>query len=256
MQYGICNLSIIPLRIEPNDTSEMVSQVLFGEHFKILEMRKNWSKIRLAFDNYEGWVDKKQYEEISEELYNNLQSNNHFLAAELIDYVTDEKQQFLTIPIGANLPFYKNSNLVLNNTKFKYEGSVLNNKLDKKSIVETAFKYINSPYLWGGKTPFGIDCSGFTQMVYKLCGYQLLRDASQQASQGEVLSFIEESEPGDLAFFDNTEGQITHVGIIMNDNYIIHAHGKVRIDRIDHSGIFNVDSQRHTHKLRVIKKII
>jgi cell wall-associated NlpC family hydrolase len=93
-------------------------------------------------------------------------------------------------------------------------------------------------------------------MVYKLCGYKLLRDASQQATQGEVLSFIEESEPGDLAFFDNSEGIITHVGIIMKDNYIIHAHGKVRIDMIDHSGIFNLDSQKHTHKLRVIKKII
>ena len=110
--------------------------------------------------------------------------------------------------------------------------------------------------IFGGKTPLGIDCSGFTQMVYKLNGYKLLRDASQQASQGEALSFIEESEPGDLAFFDNSEGVIIHVGIIMEDNYIIHAHGKVRIDRLDHSGIYNVDKRIHTHKLRVIKKII
>jgi len=115
---------------------------------------------------------------------------------------------------------------------------------------------LNAPYLWGGKTPFGIDCSGFTQMVYKLNGYNLLRDASQQATQGIPLSFIEESEPGDLAFFDNNEGLITHVGIIMENNYIIHAHGKVRIDRLDHSGIYNVDKKTHTHKLRVIKKVI
>ncbi|MGK0175927.1 MAG: cell wall-associated NlpC family hydrolase, partial [Ulvibacter sp.] len=127
---------------------------------------------------------------------------------------------------------------------------------NKENLINTAFMYLNTPYLWGGKTPFGIDCSGLTQMVYKLCGYKLLRDASQQAMQGEVLSFIEESEPGDLAFFDNSEGDIVHVGIIMKDNYIIHAHGKVRIDRIDHSGIYNIDTRRHTHKLRVIKKII
>lgn len=137
-----------------------------------------------------------------------------------------------------------------------YDGGVISGTCPKSQIIQTAFTYLNTPYLWGGKTPFGIDCSGFTQMVYKLNGYKLLRDASQQATQGEALSFIEESEPGDLAFFDNSEGTITHVGLIMEDNYIIHAHGKVRIDRLDHSGIYNVDKRKHTHKLRVIKKII
>ena len=256
MQYGICNLSIIPVRIEPNDTTEMVSQVLFGEHFKVLELRKNWSKIRIAFDNYEGWIDNKQYEQISEETYNELQNSPTTLAAELIDFATDENNQFSTVCIGSNLPLFNTKNLVLNTTKFHYEGAIVNSITPKNEIIDIAYKFLNTPYLWGGKTPFGIDCSGFTQMVYKLCGYKLLRDASQQATQGEVLSFIEESEPGDLAFFDNSEGIITHVGIIMKDNYIIHAHGKVRIDMIDHSGIFNLDSQKHTHKLRVIKKII
>ena len=122
--------------------------------------------------------------------------------------------------------------------------------------MKTAFLYVNAPYLWGGRTPFGIDCSGFTQMVYKINGYKLLRDAAQQATQGEALSFIEESQPGDLAFFDNSDGQIVHVGIIMKDNYIIHAHGKVRIDRLDQTGIYNVETNKYTHKLRVIKKII
>ena len=128
-------------------------------------------------------------------------------------------------------------------------------QLPKDALVKKAMLFLNSPYLWGGRTPFGIDCSGFTQMVYRLCGHHLLRDAKEQATQGEVLSFIEESEAGDLAFFDNAEGNITHVGIIMNDYKIIHAHGKVRIDTLDHSGIYNVDLQKHTHKLRVIKKI-
>jgi len=138
----------------------------------------------------------------------------------------------------------------------KYDGDSTNEKAEKSNLIQTAYTFLNAPYLWGGKTPFGIDCSGFTQMVYKLNGYALLRDASQQATQGEALSFIEESEPGDLAFFDNNEGAIIHVGIIMKDNYIIHAHGKVRIDRLDHSGIYNVDTNLHTHKLRVIKKIV
>ena len=256
MLYGICNLSIVPLRKEASDASEMVSQLLFGEHFKLLEKRKRWSKIRCQFDKYEGFIDNKQFEEISEETYNNLTNTTDCLAGELIDFISDEKSGLATISIGATLPLYNNKQLNLNGVKFEYEGTVFNQKLPKENLLKAAFLYLNSPYLKGGKTPFGIDCTGFTQMVYKLCGYQLLRDAKQQATQGEVLSFIEESEPGDLAFFDDNEGEITHVGIIMKDNYIIHAYGKVRIDRIDHSGIYNVDIKRHTHKLRVIKKII
>ncbi|MBT8272203.1 MAG: C40 family peptidase, partial [Bacteroidia bacterium] len=153
------------------------------------------------------------------------------------------------IPLGSSLNGLKLF-------KHAFDGHKISGKKKKEHLINTAAMYMNAPYLWGGKTPFGIDCSGFTQMVYKINGYELLRDASQQASQGEALSFIEESEAGDLAFFDNADGDIVHVGIIMKDNYIIHAHGQVRIDRLDHSGIYNMDKRTHTHKLRVIKKII
>ena len=139
---------------------------------------------------------------------------------------------------------------------YYYDGNVYSEKLDKYEIIQKAYQFLNTPYLWGGKTPFGIDCSGFTQLVYKICGHSLLRDAKDQATQGEVLSFIEESEPGDLAFFDNEEGAITHVGLLLENNCILHAHGKVRIDRIDQTGIYNIDTQQHSHKLRIIKKII
>ncbi len=249
MDYGICNLSIVPLRAEASDVSEMVTQVLYGEHFKILETRKKWSRIRLAFDNYEGWIDNKQFFKISEEDYASFEKNELSLSSDLVDFVTSSENQLFSICLGSNI----SSSKFLNHF---FEGKFISGVLPKEHLIETALLYLNTPYLWGGKTPFGIDCSGFTQMVYKLNGYKLLRDASQQASQGEALSFIEESEPGDLAFFDNDEGKITHVGIIMNDNYIIHAHGKVRIDRLDHSGIFNYEMRNHTHKLRVIKRII
>lgn len=249
MQYGICNLSIVPLRNEPADSSELVSQILYGEFFKILEQRKNWSKIRLAFDSYEGWVDTKQYIEISENQYKTLNKQKPKLSTDLVEFIQDKNKQLNPVLLGATL----NGLSLLNHS---YDGNTIKGETSKENLINTAFLYLNTPYLWGGKTPFGIDCSGFTQMVYKLNGFKLLRDASQQATQGEALSFIEESEPGDLAFFDNNEGAITHVGIIMKDNYIIHAHGKVRIDRLDHSGIYNVDKKEHTHKLRVIKKII
>ncbi|TBN06825.1 hydrolase Nlp/P60 [Hyunsoonleella flava] len=249
MQYGICNLSIVPLRFEASDKSELVSQVLYGEWFKVIEKRKSWSKIRLAFDKYEGWVDNKQYADIEADDYKKLNSESLKLSMDLVEFVQDENEQIYPIQLGSTL-----NGLSL--LKHRFDGNITEGVINKANIIQTAFLYLNSPYLWGGKTPFGIDCSGFTQMVYKLNGYKLLRDASQQATQGEALSFIEESEPGDLAFFDNADGEIIHVGIIMKDNYIIHAHGKVRIDRLDHSGIYNVDNRTHTHKLRVIKKIV
>lgn len=248
MQYGICNLGIVPIRLEPSDTTEMVTQALYGDYFKVLEQRKKWSRIRFAFDNYEGWIDNKQYLEIDESNYNELLKSEIKLSKDLVEFVSDSTNNLYPIPVGSDL-----SGLALLHHNF--DGTALNSKRSKENIVKSSFLYLNAPYLWGGKTPFGIDCSGFTQMVYKLNGYKLLRDASEQATQGEALSFIEESEPGDLAFFDNSEGHITHVGIIMEDNHIIHAHGKVRIDRLDHSGIYNVDQNKHTHKLRVIKKI-
>lgn len=249
MLFGICQLSIVPLRFEASDKSELVSQILYGELFKVLEKRKKWSKIRLAFDTYEGWIDNKQYIEISEENYKKHTEVEDSYSSDLVEFIQDENQHLSAITLGSTL-----SNLSL--LKHSYDGNLTSGVKEKANLISTAFLYVNTPYLWGGKTPFGIDCSGFTQMVYKLNGYKLLRDASQQATQGDPLSFIEESEPGDLAFFDNSEGDIIHVGIIMENNYIIHAHGKVRIDRLDHTGIYNVERNTHTHKLRVIKKII
>lgn len=252
--FGICNLAIVPLRLEPSDRSELTTQVLFGEHFKILEQTEKWSRIELAFDGYNGWIDNKQFEYISETAFNTLSNSPVTLNGDLIEYINTPQNNLLHIPLGASIEFLKHQGI--NTQQLSFEGLEVTGINPKKNIVDTAFMYLNAPYLWGGKTPFGIDCSGFTQMVYKLNGYPILRDASQQATQGEALSFIEESEPGDLAFFDNEEGRIIHVGIIMEDNYIIHAHGKVRIDRLDHLGIYNIDTKRHTHKLRVIKKII
>ncbi|WP_339886848.1 C40 family peptidase [uncultured Flavobacterium sp.] len=252
--FGICNLAIVPLRFEPSDRSEQVSQLLFGEHFKIIEHNPKWVYVELAFDGYKGWIDKKQYQTITGEHFNILNDIPNVLSADLIEYISTPTNQLIPIPLGSSLSFLDNDDI--NESKFSFDGIKVCGKKDKSELIKTAFMYLNAPYLWGGKSPFGIDCSGFTQMVYKLNGYQLFRDASQQASQGEPLSFIEESEPGDLAFFDNEEGKITHVGIMMEDNYIIHASGKVRIDRLDHLGIYNVDTGRHTHKLRVIKKII
>jgi len=249
MKYGICNLSIVPIRLEPNDNSEQISQLLYGDAFKILEVKIKWTKIKLCFDNYIGWISNKQYELINEKQLKLLEKNPQVYSYDLVEFIENDKHELIAIPLGSNLN-------ALNILKHKYDGNKISGVQDKSKIVSTALRFLNSPYSWGGRTPFGIDCSGFTQMVYKLNGYKLERDSHLQAKQGSPLSFIEESEPGDLAFFDNDEGKIIHVGIIMDNNHIIHASGKVRIDRIDQTGVYNSETKTHTHNLRVIKKII
>ena len=237
------------MRAEPKDTSELVSQVIYGESFKIIEQRANWSLIKLSFDNYKGWIDNKQLVEISETVYDSTISEANIYSSDLIEFIQINNKGLLTIPFGSNL----NSIKLFDHS---FDGNTTKTIQPKRNLVKTSLLFINSPYLWGGRTPFGIDCSGFTQIIYKINGYKIDRDAKDQVNLGVSLSFIEESDPGDLAFFDNKEGDIVHVGIIMKDNHIIHAHGQVRIDRLDQTGIYNVDTKKHTHKLRVIKKII
>ncbi|AEM71491.1 NLP/P60 protein [Allomuricauda ruestringensis DSM 13258] len=250
MQYGICPLSIVPIRTNPDDCAEMSSQLLYGEHFKVLESRKKWSRIRAAYDNFEGWIPNNQLKLIAEEVYNNLEAlEPKKICSDVISHIYTNDGMLLPILIGSMI----NAPELLNHT---FEGSIHSGKNPKDSLVDTAIMYLKAPFLAGGKTPFGIDCSGFAQMVYKINGYSLERTAEGQSKQGEALSFIEESEPGDLAFFDDNEGIIDHVGIILKDNYIIHVNGLVRIDRIDHTGIFNSEEKRYTHQLRVIKKVI
>ncbi len=257
--YGVCNLSVVPCRKEPSDRSEMVTQLLFGETFEIVEIQGSWVHIKITFDGYDCWIDKKQFLPIQQQTFDIINTVEPYHCNELIQIISNSKtKQHFPITIGASLPNFDDGECVIENSSYAYDGAFINGYLPftKSGIIETAMLYLNSPYLWGGKSPFGIDCSGFTQSVYKLNGIKLLRDAYQQAEQGETLSFVEEAEPGDLAFFDNEEGRIIHVGIVMENNQIIHASGKVRIDGFDHHGIFNHEKRDYSHQLRLLKRII
>jgi len=259
-EFGICILSIIPGRKEPADSSEQVTQLLFGEHYVVKEKRSKWIRIQCEMDEYECWIDRKQHHPISEKFGDRL-NKQRFTAVslELAGIVQNEATREITpILMGSTLPFLKDSIFKIDKQAYRFEG-MAQTKAEKKnidSLVQNAMVYLNAPYLWGGRQPFGIDCSGFVQLCYRMSGILLPRDAYQQATLGHALSFIEEAKPGDLAFFDNQEGKIIHVGMLLENNHIIHASGKVRIDRIDHQGIYNNDVKDYSHRLRIIKRII
>ena len=257
MDFGICHLSVIPLRSEPSDKSEMTSQLLFGENFEIHEKKNQWLRIHTYADDYEGWIDEKQVLHIDADFSATVQHPplNHLL--DLTASATHSSGEILLL-IGSSLPAYREGNFFIGKEQYLSDGDVVETGLKDLSqrLPWYALKFAGTPYLWGGRSLFGMDCSGFTNVVAKLAGIKLRRDAWQQSEQGTLISFIDQSRPGDLAFFENEEGRITHVGIILAGGKIIHASGFVRMDTLDHYGIYNEEQARYTHKLRLIRRII
>lgn len=245
----ICIVPICPMRLEPSHRSEMISQLLFGESLEILEeVKEGWIKVKCNYDAYEGWVS-------SASVINAKQWNDsNEIAGDYINKVMINGQQML-IPFGAILPAENNLTIENKNCDFsKVERRTLFDKIVETDFLNIAYSYLNTAYLWGGKSVFGIDCSGYTQQVFKFFNIKISRDAYLQAEMGESIGFLQETKLGDLAFFDNTEGKITHVGILLNHQQIIHASGKVRIDKIDNEGITHSDTGIRTHRLRLIKR--
>ena len=261
MGFGIADLSIIPMRSEQSERSEMVSQILFGELYEVLEMTEKWMFVRLVHDGYEGWIDRKMYLPVSEEYAVKYQEEEPVLAAEIFNIVTKDGDYGNKLLVsGSAFPFFDASTkkMRLGEDTYTLVSKMKDVSIDslRDLLIGYALMYYNTPDLWGGRSPYGIDCSGLAQMVYRMVGVALPRDASQQVGIGQDLSFVEEAMPGDLAFFGDDAGAVTHVGIIWEQNRIIHASGKVRVDKIDHQGIFNEDLKRYTHNLKVIKRIL
>lgn len=251
MEYGICNLAIIPLRAEPSERSEQVSQLLFGEVFEVMEHKDQWVRIITSFDGYEGWINALQFTTLGNIAYNAKQKEEINLTHKPVTQAWRKSSNtVLYLPFGSSLSFLEGTTCHIRNEYYEIIGEI-----GAREPLETSAKsFLNVPYLWGGRTHFGIDCSGFTQAVLRLQGINLKRDAYLQAEQGQTVDFIQETQTGDLAFFDNDEGRITHVGILLGNDKIIHASGKVKIDKIDTNGIYSADLKRYTHKLRIIKR--
>ncbi len=253
METFICENVFVPLRSGPSHKSEMLSQVLFGEKYRIADESGHWIKVETLFDNYHGWIDINHLQQ-SENLDN---SDGHVLNKSLLCFKNDKTKLVLEAGCEIYNPDFENKMFSVGKNNYAActeftEGYFTSGN----SIADTAMKFINSPYIWGGRIPSGIDCSGLTQLVYKLHGIKIPRDSRVQAEAGQDVGFLDEAEPGDLVFFDDDRGIISHVGMIISKGLVIHASGRVRIDTIDHQGIYKNEIKGYSHKLRTIRRIV
>jgi cell wall-associated NlpC family hydrolase len=258
---GICYQAYIPMRREPDETSEMVNQVLFGECFAILEevKAKNFSLIRLQHDKYEGWINSKSIFALSEKESEAVKKLPVSISHEILNHLqpTDNQAEPIIIGCGSILRLSAPGKTKIGQAEYCLPLIPLNDPAKtRENLVVNGLKLMSVPYLWGGRGGFGFDCSGLCQNLYRQVGIEIPRDASVQAGLGYSVNFIEEAKAGDLVFFDNEEGKIIHTGMILGDGKILHASGKVKIDSIDHQGIFSKEQNRYTHQLRLIKKLV
>ena len=247
--FAVCAVGISPMRSAPNDAAEIVSQILFGEPVRIIELNENWTKIQTEVDKYDGIVDPKQLFPLDEKDYLKWLDNFEYLPNMNININTPIGKQFISRGsfVGKGL------NFKIGNYAFELSEKITNAKTN--SLWNISQDYLNTPYLWGGKSSFGIDCSGLIQVIFRLHNIELPRDVSEQVKLGQEIAY-DNKEEGDLAFFYNANNKITHVGIIGPKSTVIHASGYVRNDDFTPNGIWNLERHLLTHNLACIKRII
>jgi len=257
MEYGIVQASFIPVRIDPDSTSEMTSQLLFGEIFEVLERKEQWLLVRNRFDGYEGWISPVLTSLFEEDVLGEYEAMESSLVTEKF-WTLRGPEGNLLIPTGSVLYYEAGDPLRIHcGTTYVLDKNPGKPAADKLKVLEDLKgQMLNVPYLWGGKSSYGTDCSGLVQTIFRILDVPLLRDASLQVGQGKTVNMMTESKTGDLAFFDNDEGEIVHTGIISGPGEVLHASGCVKVDAIDHQGIYSKQLGKYTHRLRVIKRVL
>lgn len=253
--YAVAHLSYFPVRKEADHRAENITQLLFGEVFEIIESKDNWHFIKQVFDAYQGWIDNTELKLLSGEKAQEMIKQIPVYSAGFFQQVSYETNR-QTIGFGSSLPFWNGKTFKIGEEEFFLKGEVIqaDPSYPNEFLIERAKLLLGVPYLWGGRTTFGIDCSGFVQSIFKLADVKLPRDAYQQKEMGIEVK-LTDAVCGDLAFFINEVGRTSHVGLLIDNKHIIHASGKVRIDKLDEKGIFNAERAKYTHKLELVRRV-
>jgi len=258
MTFAVCPLSVVAVRSHPSQRSEMISQLLLGELVEVMEEKgRAWAKVRCVWDDLVGWAATNQLMQVTPIEYEEYRQ--HFAMSLELLQAASSSDHFLPIPLGAQLPLFDGISFRLGEREYAFSGQAItpgSGATSREMLVKLARRYLHTPFLWGGRSPMGIDAAGLVQMAFKLCGFRLPRTAEKQVFEGDNIDFTEQAQPGDVAYFENNLGRVVHCGIILPDNKIMHAFGKVRIDLFDHYGIYDEELRKYSHRLRVIKSLL
>ena len=253
--------SIVPVRSEAREGAEQNTQMLFGELAQVLEEQPRWTRVRLESDHQEGWVDTKMIAPIAGDdlkAYKTALQKAALVAFPMTYAVSENNGQTIPLTAGTKLTNYQDGRFEVLGVGFRIDPSMVitaPRELNQETLLQTVRFFINTPYLWGGKNALGMDCSGFTQIVLSLFGKKLLRNASEQVTQGDPVNDLSQAKAGDLAFFDHEDGRISHVGIIIDPERIIHCSGRVKVEKLDPTGIFNAETGTYSHHLVSIRRV-
>ncbi|NNE27742.1 MAG: C40 family peptidase [Saprospiraceae bacterium] len=254
---GICKIALASLRKLPDHKAQLISQVLYGEKVHVISQRnKHWWRVVCDWDQTVGWVDPKQFEFNHFKFPQLLETESQSFALEHFHGITTE-QKTVPIMLGSNLYSCDGLNVKMPTGKFQYTGQHVDleqSKHSRKLLLNISRRFLHAPYFEGGRSITGTDASGFIQIVFKMIGINIPRYPEEISVLGDDIGFYNEAVPGDIAFFGKGNKDISHIGVIIEDGLILHAYGRVKADRLDQQGIYDLDEKRYTFKLRSIRR--
>lgn len=249
------------MRAEAREGAEQITQILFGETFSILEQKPRWNRVQLDSDGQEGWIDAKMSTQMSpaeEKAYKRQYKSAAIIAFPMAYAVSENNGQTIPLSAGTRLTNYKDGVFEVLGVRFRIDPNMViteSREQNQENLLQTVRFFLNIPYLWGGKNAMGMDCSGFTQVIMSLFGKNLKRNASEQVTQGRKIAALKNVQAGDLVFFDHEDGKISHVGIAIDGNRVIHCSGRVKVEKLDENGIYNAETGAYSHHLVEIRRI-